>query len=184
MYQFSINWLIDWLIVFPCFFQIVSIFFLQGANVTFEIPALKYESLLATKEGAADEARAPMPGVIEKILVNPGQEVKPGDPVVVMIAMKMEVGNSGSPFHTRKNNPSLFLLDFLRSTSSKPRKLESSRRSHSKREPMCRKDRSWSITKMQGSIDRLIDWLIVFDISFLHEISLNEIFPVWLHSSC
>jgi 3-methylcrotonyl-CoA carboxylase alpha subunit len=33
---------------------------------------------------------APMPGVIEKILVNEEQEVKAGDSLVVMIAMKME----------------------------------------------------------------------------------------------
>ncbi|OWA52201.1 Methylcrotonoyl-CoA carboxylase subunit alpha, mitochondrial [Hypsibius exemplaris] len=64
--------------------------FQQDGCVTFEVPALKYESLLATKETGADEARAPMPGVIEKIMVQPGQEVKQGDPLVVMIAMKME----------------------------------------------------------------------------------------------
>ena len=32
-----------------------------------------------------------MPGVVDKIFVKPGDEVKYGDPVAVIIAMKMEV---------------------------------------------------------------------------------------------
>lgn len=42
---------------------------------------------------AADlgDAIAPMPGVIEKVTVEPGSKVEKGDPLVVMIAMKMEV---------------------------------------------------------------------------------------------
>ncbi|KAJ8312466.1 hypothetical protein KUTeg_009839 [Tegillarca granosa] len=40
--------------------------------------------------GGADDAVAPMPGVIEKVLVSPGTQVEEGDPLVVMIAMKME----------------------------------------------------------------------------------------------
>lgn len=35
-------------------------------------------------------AVAPMPGIIEKILVRDGEEVKLGQPLLVMIAMKME----------------------------------------------------------------------------------------------
>lgn len=35
-------------------------------------------------------AVAPMPGIIEKILVQDGEEVKEGQPLLVMIAMKME----------------------------------------------------------------------------------------------
>lgn len=44
-------------------------------------------------EGDNGGAVAPMPGVIEKISVQPGQNVEAGDPLVVMIAMKMEVSS-------------------------------------------------------------------------------------------
>lgn len=59
--------------------------------MTFEVPEFKYESMLSASDTAGVEAHAPMPGVIEKILVEPGQTVKQGDALVVMIAMKMEV---------------------------------------------------------------------------------------------
>ena len=39
----------------------------------------------------SEDAVAPMPGVVEKVAVSPGMEVQKGDPLVVMIAMKMEV---------------------------------------------------------------------------------------------
>ena len=32
-----------------------------------------------------------MPGVIEKVMVEPGQKVAVGQPLIIMIAMKMEV---------------------------------------------------------------------------------------------
>ena len=41
-------------------------------------------------EGSGDSAVSPMPGVVEKINVKEGDNVKAGDPLVVMIAMKME----------------------------------------------------------------------------------------------
>ncbi|XP_052797487.1 methylcrotonoyl-CoA carboxylase subunit alpha, mitochondrial-like [Mya arenaria] len=40
--------------------------------------------------GSLGDAVAPMPGVIEKVSVEPGTAVEKGDPLVVMIAMKME----------------------------------------------------------------------------------------------
>lgn len=40
--------------------------------------------------GSLGNAVAPMPGVVEKVYVKDGDQVKAGDPLVVMIAMKME----------------------------------------------------------------------------------------------
>ena len=34
---------------------------------------------------------APMPGVVERVLISEGATVEQGEPLVVMIAMKMEV---------------------------------------------------------------------------------------------
>lgn len=51
----------------------------------------KFEKELGRVSGARGGAVAPMPGVIEKVFVEPGQTVEAGDPLVVMIAMKMEV---------------------------------------------------------------------------------------------
>jgi biotin carboxyl carrier protein len=46
---------------------------------------------LADAAGAAErELRSPMPGLVVSIAVQPGQEVKPGDGLVVLEAMKME----------------------------------------------------------------------------------------------
>lgn len=41
-------------------------------------------------EGSLSQAVSPMPGVVEKIIVKNGDTVKKGDPVAVVIAMKME----------------------------------------------------------------------------------------------
>lgn len=40
--------------------------------------------------GSANKATSPMPGVVDKVLVKAGDAVKKGDPLFVVIAMKME----------------------------------------------------------------------------------------------
>jgi biotin carboxyl carrier protein len=46
-------------------------------------------SARGTSHGRRD-LKAPMPGLVVKVLVEPGQEVTPGQPLVVLQAMKME----------------------------------------------------------------------------------------------
>lgn len=54
---------------------------------------LGFDKLLATK---VNEIKAPMPGLVLNIIVNPGDVVKKGDVVIVLEAMKME-NNLKSP---------------------------------------------------------------------------------------
>jgi len=60
----------------------------QG-SLQFTKPVPKYK-LQAGSVGSAGDAKAPMPGVIEKVMVEEGAEVSQGTPLIVMIAMKME----------------------------------------------------------------------------------------------
>jgi len=58
-----------------------------------ELPAPKFFSsplLGAAGAGAGAGPLAPMPGVVDKVSVTEGQRVEAGDPLVTMIAMKME----------------------------------------------------------------------------------------------
>jgi len=43
-----------------------------------------------TTESVINEVKAPMPGVIMSIVVEVGQEIKKGDPLLILEAMKME----------------------------------------------------------------------------------------------
>jgi len=43
-----------------------------------------------TKSKAALQIKAPMPGLILRILVEKGMEIKAGDPIIILEAMKME----------------------------------------------------------------------------------------------
>lgn len=63
---------------------------LQDGKYDLTLPIPSY---LKSKDesGFSEDVLAPMPGVIEKVLVTPGTQVQKGDPLVVMIAMKMEV---------------------------------------------------------------------------------------------
>lgn len=47
----------------------------------------------SSSEFATKGAVSPMPGIIEKINVNIGDKVNKGDPLIVLIAMKMEVSS-------------------------------------------------------------------------------------------
>ena len=51
---------------------------------------LKSMGMEVAGSGKVNEIKAPMPGLVLDILVSPGQEIKKGDPVMVLEAMKME----------------------------------------------------------------------------------------------
>jgi 3-methylcrotonyl-CoA carboxylase alpha subunit len=61
----------------------------RDGSYEFGLPMPKYLTANLAVGGLGD-AVAPMPGVIEKVMVESGSEVKAGDPLLVMIAMKME----------------------------------------------------------------------------------------------
>lgn len=56
----------------------------------FELLTPKWAKEGADAGLAVGASIAPMPGVIEKVMAKSGQEVQPGDPLLVMVAMKME----------------------------------------------------------------------------------------------
>lgn len=63
---------------------------IQEGHHELRLPIPKF--MLASGEGGSlGDAVAPMPGVIEKVMVTAGTQVEKGDPLVIMIAMKMEV---------------------------------------------------------------------------------------------
>lgn len=62
----------------------------EHGSTKFERKLPKFLTQKSSSAGSGDSAVAPMPGVVEKINFQEGDDVKAGDPLVVMIAMKME----------------------------------------------------------------------------------------------
>jgi len=63
--------------------------FTKKGSYEFTKPTPKFK-LAGGSGGSLGDAVAPMPGVIEKVMVEEGSVVEAGDPLMIMIAMKME----------------------------------------------------------------------------------------------
>lgn len=64
--------------------------FTKSGSYKFFLPDNQLKVSSMSKSNVKTEAVSPMPGVVDKMLVKPGDSVKEGDPVAVVIAMKME----------------------------------------------------------------------------------------------
>lgn len=62
----------------------------DSTHRVFTVPQPKWLKEGSGATAGSDGAISPMPGVVEKVLVSAGQTVESNDPLVVMIAMKME----------------------------------------------------------------------------------------------
>ena len=62
----------------------------ENGSLTFSRKLPKFLTQKSGLSGSGDSAVAPMPGVVEKVSVKVGDYIEAGDPLVVMIAMKME----------------------------------------------------------------------------------------------
>ncbi len=78
-----------------------SYFVWQEGSQELKLPMPKFMTEIQGSQ-VGSGAVAPMPGVVEKVSVQAGDKVAQGDPLVIMIAMKMEVSNTQIS-HCRKN---------------------------------------------------------------------------------
>ena len=85
---------LDWILVGNRSYEIVldrDLQWIEGYGRRYgDLTVVDMESAAAHPAGREGRIKAPIPGVITRILVKVGDEVEPGQPVVVLEAMKME----------------------------------------------------------------------------------------------
>jgi len=85
---------LDWILVGNRSYEIVldrDLQWIEGYGRRYgDLTVVDMESAAAHPAGREGRIKAPIPGVITRILVKVGEEVEPGQPVVVLEAMKME----------------------------------------------------------------------------------------------
>ena len=75
-----------------CFFLLFCIFVcLQDGRFEFKADEPKFFAAVSGLDEGASGLVSPMPGVVNRVEVEPGDTVKKGQTLVVLIAMKMEV---------------------------------------------------------------------------------------------
>ncbi|KAF9415225.1 hypothetical protein HW555_007101 [Spodoptera exigua] len=62
----------------------------ENGQTVVELPRPKYQASSVDSSAAANSASSPTPGVLERVLVSKGDKVVKGQPLFVVIAMKME----------------------------------------------------------------------------------------------
>ena len=113
----------------------------KDGSVEFIKPLPKFKGA-GSGGGGLGDAVSPMPGVIEKVAVQEGVAVEAGDPLVVMIAMKMEYVIKVSRhvvYHSGLTLSFLYYVEFLLRRQS----LVLSRKSTPSSETLWRRERFW-----------------------------------------
>ncbi|XP_067005808.2 methylcrotonoyl-CoA carboxylase subunit alpha, mitochondrial [Anabrus simplex] len=64
--------------------------FNRAGSWTLSMPETRFDTKTSDASSSAGAATVPMPGVVDKVFVTAGQKVVSGDPLLVVIAMKME----------------------------------------------------------------------------------------------
>lgn len=87
------NGVLEWMIVGARPYEVVydpDLHWLQGYGGVHRIEVRDLDALTARPRSGDTRIKAPIPGLISRVLVQPGQVVEAGQPVIVLEAMKME----------------------------------------------------------------------------------------------
>lgn len=137
-------------VFFLCVFflnkKFTCIFLFQDGKFQFTAPKPKFVNELSKESGVKEGAAvSPMPGVVDKVFVNVGDKVAAGDPLLVIIAMKMEVSLVGKFVRCHQHLKCTLKDIFVyHSMSSRLPKMAKSRRYFTIQDRMFAKTHHWS----------------------------------------